>query len=224
MDKENKLFSKIFLEKRDCESDWFILRSKELVDIARKHKSLSALVYSAFEARNAVEQIWFELIEACYKGEIPQEILIECRKTNGIFQVMQVTEPDYRKLMKFCSICRSIDTEMPVVIQWDLRKLRRFWNQLSNYCHSPMSAKDTYESPEWFKKGVLLVNEVYDYMSTEMKRAGSKGGTGRIDHKSMPEEVKQAWEAFKSDSISENQLYRRLKIMFPVLQMRTGRL
>lgn len=223
MNKEDKRFSKIFLEKRHCESDWFILRSKDLIDLAKRHNSLSALIYAALEARKAVEQLWFELIVACHKGKISKKLVEECRKTDGIFRVMQKTEPDYRKLVRFCSICRSVYIEMPIVIEWDQRKLVRFWNSLSKYCHSPMSPVDTYESSEWFNQGLALLNEVYDYISSNMKRVGGRGGTGVIDTGTMPEEVKQAWEAFKSDSISEDQLYHRLKIMFPVLQMRTRR-
>ncbi len=213
---DDKKFSQIISEKRHCESAWFIIQAKKLTDLAKEFKSTSALVYAALEARNAVEQLWFELIRTCHRVEISKELLEECRKTDGIFRVMQETEPDYRKLVRFVSICGLVDKKMPKVIEWDLKRLKHFWHSLSKYCHSPMKPDDTFESTEWFNEGVSLIYEIYQYMSSNMERAF----TGIMTLQSMPEEVRHVWEDFKSNSLSEDDLSLRLKIMSPVLEIR----
>jgi hypothetical protein len=208
MSRRNYSIKNVLTGNRFCEAGWFILQAERLLQISRNYKAKTALIYSALEARNAVEQIWFTLIRACSKGDIRKNLLIECRKTDGIFRIMRETEPDYRRLVRFTRICNSIYPEMPKVTEWDLKKLKRYWNDLSKYCHSPMSSLDTFDSSEWFNESIVLLDEVCTYVISEMRSAH---GTGVLDVNTMPIEIRDAWETFKSGSASEKDVRLLLK-------------
>ena len=203
----------VFTSPRECSSDWLILQSKCLLDEASRTRNASTLVYAALEARNAIEQLWFEIVMLLHGGEIDSETLAQCRKKDGFLNVMRKATPDYYALASFTKLCCSIGPAfLPEIIVWDIKRLKRQWIALSAYCHTQAHPRDTLADPLWLDKGVQIVQSVFDYMSEYMSRAD----TGIMRPLQMATHVKPIWEDFRMGAITEEQVLLRLKISQPV--------
>lgn len=204
---------------RHCKSDWLILQAECLVRFAKEHGSHTALVYGALEARNAVEQLGFELVILCRPTlGISEKDIKDCQKSQGVFEVLKRMEPDYFKLIRFTQICMSFNPGAPKLITWDIGKLRRYWNEVSKYCHYQGIASETVESEmnAWLGRGIALVEEIFSYFESNMKGAS----TGIIRKDSMPSEVLETWEQFRSGQIDVKAVETRFALMQPALARR----
>jgi len=203
----------VFTRSRQCSSDWLVLQSKSLLDEAIRARNASALVYAALEARNAIEQLWFEIVMLLHGGEIDSETLAQCRKKDGFLNVMRKATPDYYALASFTKLCCSIGPPLlPEIIVWDIKRLKKQWIAVSAYCHTQAHPRDTLADPQWFDKGFQIVQSVFDYMSANMSQAD----TGIMQPSQMAKHVKPIWEDFRVGAITEEQVLLRLKISQPV--------
>lgn len=209
----------ILHRKRHCKADWLILQAKCLADEAEKNSNASALIYAALESRNSIEQLWFELIMVCQSGRISKQTLQQCRKKDGIFETMRLTEPYYFKAVQFTNLATSLDIGAPKVIEWDLRRLKRFYSSLNQYCHSQLHSSDTLDDPKWFERGIALVMEVFEYMSQNMKSAQ----TGILNAATMTKYARDIWEDFKNEKITPDQAKTRLKLVQPLSALERGK-
>jgi hypothetical protein len=211
-------FSEILTQKRECTSDWLIIQAECLVRFAKEKVSATALVYAALESRNAIEQLFLEMIGTCRVGKLDEKLIKECQKTEGVFRQLKVCEPDYWKLVRFTKMLFADDPTAPCVVEWDIRKLRRFHNDLSKYCHFQAIPRHTTSSPleSWLSGGIALVEEVFDYFENTM----GAGHTAVADKTSFPPEVAGTWEEFRAGSITENDARVRLTLMGPALARR----
>jgi hypothetical protein len=211
----------ILTRERRWEPDWLILQAESLSRFAKEHNSSTALVYSALEARTAIEQLIFSIIWLC-RGAVDDKTLAECKKTDGLGRVLRQTEPDYRKMNRFMKVCLELESQAPNIIEWDMAILKRSWSDLSEYCHfqHPAQLWKGKMFATWLSKGIAVVEKVFHYFETNMSRANT--ATFRRD--SMPPEVVQAWEDFRDDRLNEADLKLRLQIMQPALRVRKTRL
>jgi hypothetical protein len=198
--------------KRHCDSGWLILQSKCLLDEAVRNSNASALVYAALEARNAIEQLGFEIVMVCHGGQMPKTTFTECRKKGGVFDVLQRIQPDYRKLVQFTVLCTRLQLKAPNVVEWEIRRLRRLWNSLSSYCHAQLHASATVDDACWFQCGATLIGETYDYLATNMKKAA----TGLVNPKTMSSYSREIWNDFRRDKITAEQASTRLRLAQPL--------
>lgn len=209
-----------FLErKRECDSSWLILQAESLCRFAKESGSCTALVYAALETRNAIEQLFFDLIYLCRPtGGLTRRDKEECKKKGGVFRVFARFAPDYQKRVQFTQSCLSLEHGAPRLIAWDTKKLEKYFGKVSQFCHFQGVSSETTESDfsAWLAKGIALVDEVFGYFESEMCRAYS----GVLRPETMQPEVKSAWEAFRNGKIDLSSLRTRLQIMQPVMQRR----
>lgn len=185
---------------------------------AREKGSHTALVYAALEARNAIEQLVFEIVLLA-SGGIDEETYRRCKKVDGAFLVLKRVEPDYRKLVEFTRLCLRLQPGAPKVAEWDFSRLRRYMNELSAYCHFQGEPSKTVESEwnSWLASGVAKIEEVFAMFLEQM--AGTDG-TGIIRKENMPPEVQAIWEEFRQERITVEQAKTRLQIIQPILRLR----
>jgi len=209
-----------FLErKRECDSSWLILQAESLCRFAKENGSCTALVYAALETRNAIEQLFFELIYLCRPaGGLTRKDKEECKKKGGVFRVFARFVPDYQKRVQFTKSCLSLEGSAPHVIAWDTKKLEKYFGKLSQFCHFQGISSETTESDfhVWLAKGIALLDEVSGYFESEMSGANS----GVLCSETMQPEVRATWEAFRDGKIDLPSLETRLRIMQPVMQQR----
>jgi hypothetical protein len=203
---------KLLSRKRHCDSGWLILQSKCLLDEAVRNSNASALVYAALEARNSIEQLGFEIVMVCHGGQMPKTTFLECRKKGGVFDVLQRVQPEYRKLVQFTVLCTRLQLKAPVIVEWEIRRLRRLWNSLSSYCHAQLHASATIDDASWFDGGAKLIGETYNYLATNM----SKAATGLVNPKTMSSHSREIWNDFRKDKITAEQASMRLRLVQPL--------
>jgi hypothetical protein len=199
--------------KRICEADWLILQAREIAELARQTTNPTLLVFSCLEARNAIEQLWFELLMVIYGGSMERDIFNKCRKRrDGFLAAIHEAEPQYRLLAQFTALCIKLDAKATFkVIIWDLKRLKKLWQSLSSYCHAQASPIETLDDHNWFSEGLYLIEETFDYFRSQM----SEGATTLLSPDRMISEARMIWEDFSAHRINEEQVLIRLKIVQP---------
>ena len=198
---------------RACASDWLIIQARDLAALAAETRKSSLLVYSALEARNAIEQLWFDILLVLHRGEVTMEFVEKVRRRrDGVFAAIREAAPEYRKLVAFSALCMQLDSRRPVdIIAWDLGRLKKWWHALSGYCHSQLEPLTTLDDPKWIDAGLALVTEVFGYFRQQM----SQGATGIMRFDDMTPEARRVWDDFVAGKIDEEQAAIRLQIVRP---------
>jgi hypothetical protein len=205
--------AKVLLRDRLCASDWLIIQAHDLAVLAAETRKATLLVYAALEARNAIEQLWFDILLILHRGEVTMQFVEEVRRRrDGVLAAIRSAAPEYRKLVTFSALCMQSDSRRPVdLIEWDIRRLKKWWHALSSYCHAQLEPVTTLNSDDWFDAGIVLVNEVFTYFRHHM----SQGATGIIRVDDMNEAARLVWDEFVADVITEEQAFIRLQLVRP---------
>ena len=204
----------ILLRPRQCAADWLVIHSRDLAAAAKQSGSATLLVFACLEARNAIEQLWFELLMLIHGGAMDRELFEKCRRRrDGFLAAIGEAEPRYRRLSRFTAVAMNLDSHAPCEgIAWDLGRLKRLWQSLSNYCHAQAHPAATLSDPEWIATGYALIDEVFAYFEQEM----SGGATAMLRPDDMTPEARMIWEDFAAKRIDEEQVRIRLRIVQPL--------
>jgi len=207
-------FNDVLNRPRQCSADWLIIQAKDLGLVAKDSKNSTALIFACLETRNAIEQLWFEILMLIHSGSMSREMFERCRRRkDGFYAEIRETEPEYRKLFIFTSLVMKQDRKAPTRgIPWDLGKLKKAWQKLSGYCHAQAHPAATIENEDWFESGLLLVNDTYNYFEISM----SNGSTALIQPERMTGNTRDIWEDFRIDKITEEQVATRLILIQPL--------
>ncbi len=200
---------------RHQDAGWSVLQSNSLLSAAIQNgNSASFLMYSAFEMRNAIEQLMFTIIAACLiPGKFTPDIIARCRKKDGLFKVLHEVEANYTLMCKFGNALRAEEPRVPKMAEWDIKILKKRWLELSTYCHSPLVIKEVH-CPKWFIEGSTLIENCYDYFVTTIS---GTAGTGSISYHDGPPILRHLQEEYLSGKITLDQVITRLRIIKPVL-------
>lgn len=203
----------VLLQQRTCAADWLVIHARDLAALAERRTNSNLLIFACVEARNAIEQLWFEILVVLRKGKVTLEFVEEIRhRRDGFLAAIREAEPNYRKLVRFSMLCMRLDSLRPVdIIPWDLGQLKKWWHELSGYCHTQAEAVSTLQNPKWFVEGVRLIHRVFEYFRDHM----SQGATGILRVDSMDAVARNIWDDFVADRINEEQAFIRLKIVQP---------
>jgi hypothetical protein len=155
----------VLLRPRQCAADWLIIHAQDLASVAERRASTNLLIFACLEARNAIEQLWAEILVVLRSGEISLEFIEEIRhRRDGFLAAIRDAEPNYRKLVRFSMLCMRLDSQRPVdIIPWDLGRLKTWWRELSSYCHAQAEPVTTLANPAWSAEGLRLVREAFEY-------------------------------------------------------------
>jgi hypothetical protein len=168
--------------------------------------------------RLSIERYLFELLALLKNMNFSAEEERKCRSINGIFALMQETDPEYRKTVEFTRIVASVIPNSPEITIVDTAYLRRKWEELSNYCHKQLAPEESFASPnrEFQERGFKLLDEIL----ARFKDWKWESVCGIIHKDSMPDEVKEVYDKFVREEITSEETRRMLQIMEPVLSNR----
>lgn len=205
--------SELLRRQRRCAANWLISQARGLILAAEREHNSNLLVAGCLEARNAIEQQWFDILCVLRRGEMTRDLLLEVRRRRrGVLASIHEAEPDYAKLVRFSMICMRVDTLRPVdIIPWNVPQMTNWWHALSTYCHAQLEPITTLQDSKWFAEGIGLVQRVFDYFQREM----SQGTTGILRVYDMNEAARLVWDDFVTNKINEEQTFIRLKIVRP---------
>lgn len=205
------LINLLLLEPRKCQSDWLILQAKKLSDAAKQTNSTTLMIFSCLETRNAIEQLWFEILLIVHGEGLTEEYFLKCRKRrDGYLAAINEAAPQYRKLSAFSTLVLAADSKATYRgIAWDLAKLKKYWQQLGDYCHAQGHSSVTLDSQEWMDKGVNLVDNTFNYFHSQM----SGGATVIMHPENMTPHTHGIWEAYLSEVIDDAQVLTRLRMI-----------
>ena len=216
LDKETGMrrFADIHTSRRP-DSDWGVIQAATLLSEGKKRHCASLVIYAALEFRLAIEQLIFTVIVVGRGAKLDDQTLADCRKKDGLFRVLDEVSPKYSLRCRFANTLASFYPESPQIAEWDVRSLRRYYTDLSEFCHSQLIIRDFDTDPAGWKKKIALLEEVYQFLATGMKK-----GTGVLDIKNVDPVVEDLWEKFSHGSISLEELRNRFALVKPVWDSR----
>lgn len=200
--------SRILIQPRHCSSDWLIAQARDLAEASRRYAASNLLIYGALEARNAIEQLYFEILLLLYDGQVPRHLFQDWRRRgNGFRNEIKRVEPHYRQLARFTQIALHLDSQSPfTAVAWDFATLTRLWHALSDYCHAQGHPVPTLDSTDWMSRGYGLVVETYEYFRQNM----TGGVTALLKPSDMSPEARAVWERYRDNRITESQMREEL--------------
>lgn len=102
----------------------FIYRSLSWLDIAKKQKNICALLYSALDCRQGIEQLLFEELILSVGTVLDENEYEKCKgNSTKLHKVIKRLNPHYDKLAEFTKAIISTDPSIPPLITWDHNKL-----------------------------------------------------------------------------------------------------
>jgi hypothetical protein len=213
MDPTSEYIVSLLLQERMCSSDWLVIRGHNLALLANDLENNNLLILAALETRNAIEQLWFDILLVLHRGSIELDFVEGIRRRrDGFLGAIRQAAPEYRKLVRFSSMCMHLDSRKPVeIIAWDLRRLKKWWQRLSSYCHAQAEPINTLNNCAWRLAAIELIGEVFNYFKLEMTR----GATGIMRIDDMKPNTRVIWDDFVAGAIDEEQALIRLQIVNP---------
>ena len=209
----------LLTKRREVTTDWLVVQSESLLDIAMHERSHTALVYAALEARSAIERVVFELIGAAINFQFTIKMLEECRKKDGVFRVLSSVMPDYRLHLQFTNLVLEVDDADFRCAELDIKKCRSLWSALAQYCHFLQDPKKTIEAQmeSWLAQGIATVKEANGYLRTLL----TEGRLGVLPVANMSLETRTIFNKFVKGKIGRREARQSLELMTPGLRMRS---
>jgi len=212
LDKETGMrhFSDIYTQ-RHQEAGWNVVQAATLLIEGKKRKCGSLITYAALEFRLAIEQLIFTAIAVGKGGKLDDATLKECRKKDGLFRVLDEVSPKYSLRCRFSNALASFYPAIPQIAEWDVRSFKRYYTDLSEFCHSQLIIRDFDSDPTGWSKKISQLEEVYHFLATGMKK-----GTGVLEMKNVDPVIEDLWEKFSTGAINMEELRKRFSLVKPV--------
>jgi hypothetical protein len=213
----NRNPSEIMTKEVFFDSVGFVYRGLSWLDYAKRHSSVSALLYAALDIRQAIEQLFFEEIVMSVGGQLDKEEYEKCKgNATKLAKIIRRLSPAYEKLVNFTRTIISIIPNSPPLIIWDHAILLKCIGSVSTYLHWVGEPKESFESPQWFLKGLETIESV----ATNLWNKMTSGYSGIMMPDKMQPEIRQIWDDFCSGKIDLDGVRVRARIASPVLSAR----
>jgi hypothetical protein len=195
----------------------YTYRALSWLDLSKRERNLCAFQYAAQDARQAIEQLFFEEIVLSVGTELDRKEYEKC-KGNGtrLHKIIRRLNLNYKKLAVFTQGLISMDPQSPPIVIWDHKVLIRHWGKISTYLHWAGEPAETLKSSDWVDQGIAVVEAAASYI-WEQNRAGYTGIM--MPHKMQPE-VRESWKRFRDGEIDFDSVKRMADIALPILRKR----
>ena len=199
------------------DSAWHFWQALSWLDYAKRNANITSLQYAALELRLGIEHLWFEIIITAVGGKLDIGEYSRCKgDSTKMYKVLDRLSPDHARLVRFTNITGSLDLNQPELIEWDMQRLKRLHGETSQYLHFCGIPSESTDSPEWFVSALTLLETGATYIWQHLTTAHN----GQLNIDSMPPEVRETWEAFRTGQIDEDSVRIRLQIALPMLRKR----
>jgi hypothetical protein len=170
------------------------------------------------ELRLGIEHLWFDIIVTAVGGRLDIQEYSRCKgNSTKMYKILDRLSPDHAKLVRFTNLTSSIDRDQPTLVEWDMPRLKRLHGDTSRYLHFWGIPTETTDSPKWFVDALSLLETGAKY---NIWQNLTTAHTGQLNIASMPPEVRDAWEEFRTGKLSEESVRTRLHLAQPILHKR----
>ena len=194
-------------------SSWHIERALEWIDYANRSRAPGAVGYAAYELRQGIEYLLFELLVISSEALSEAEYRECFGPAKNVGAKLAGTAVSYKKLSQFTRlIFECLREPMPVMKVWDTSELMRYWGTASEYLHFRGTHASSACDPNWIRDAIerlsIPARAMYEVLTTTM-------GTAAIRPSGMNPTTKKTWDDFREDRITLEQARTRLEIFHP---------
>ena len=194
----------------------YIYRALSWLDIAKMSDNVCALQYAAHDTRQAIEHLLFEAVILSV-SKLSYDDYRKCMgNSTKLHKIVRRLNPDYEKMVQFTQAVMSTDPKAPPILVWDHKRLLKYWGDMSKYLHWVGVPKETYESSEWLKGGIIAVGNAANHI-WDNKTSGYSG-IMRTDR--MKPDIRLLWERFRNDEIDLETVTGTANLVLPIISRR----
>lgn len=211
-------------QKREVNSNYHFKIAIEWKNYGKKDLLHSALVYSAFEFRIAIERLAFELLLLIVDND-KDFSSIDIKKVNKFQNIFREiysihNKKEFEKILIFNHhASKAFTHDKYAVAKISLSQLQKYWELLSKYCHKILKPIESWENEEWVEDGYVKLEEIESYFSNLL----SKTHLGWLSEVSMKDDALiELRNDYINGILTEEQLCIRLKLIVPVLDSLQG--
>ena len=212
------------VQKREVNSNYHFKIAIEWKNYGKKDFLHSALVYSAFEFRIAIERFAFELLLFIVDND-KDFSAIDIEKVNKFQNIFREiysihNKKEFERILIFNHHASKAFTHGEYSLaKISLSQLQKYWKSLSNYCHKILKPIESWDNEEWVKDGYTKLEEIESYFSNLL----SKSHLGWLSEVSLKDEALiELRNNYINGLLTEEQLCIRLKLIVPVLDSLKG--
>jgi hypothetical protein len=193
--------------------EYLIIHIGNLLDIAKKYKNSSSLIYACLDARIALELIDLNMILASVKPEERNKIINDTRPKNGIDRIGSkrgILKEKYQ--LFFQAICEVFDIEGSY---YDFKKSKELQSKLSTYVHSYYMTEVEISFDSTLMQAVFpLIDEVEAFIKYSLKFDGYTYTFLGMEKDTIPDEYLTIFNDWKESRISEDELRNELEKIY----------
>lgn len=210
---EQIIFDRVYFD-----SVGYAFRALSWLEIVKQTRNVCSLQYAAHDARQAIEQLFFEEIVLSVGTALDRKEYDRCRgNSTKLHKILNRLNPDYARLALFTQVIMSADPQSPPLVTWDHKALMNHWSRISSYLHWAGEPAQTVECDGWIDQGIGAVERAATHI-WDNNRAGL---TGIMMPNKMQPEIKDCWERFRCGDIDIESIRRTGHIALPILSRRT---
>ncbi len=189
---------------------------KSWLDLAKRTNGACAVRYAAFELRYGIEYLLFELLVLTSESLGKEEYEACIGNAGDIKKKLGKKGTDYEKLSEFTDILLKIASG-PRVQCWKIDDLFESWGIASSFLHFDGIHSLTYLDKDWITQSI---NKLTSAIEPIWRAITETQGVAIFKPSKMQPDVFKTWEEFKSGAISRDDLIVRMKLRFPITDLK----
>jgi hypothetical protein len=182
------------------------------IDHFKRSGRFESILNCSIHARMGIEYLLFEEIMLTSKEPFTEKEYSELLDNKGKLEArIKRLQPEYEKLKEFTGILASLESGIPSLVRWDLKKLMKYWGVLSSFLHWHGASIRTSQDNEWLREAGVKVEEI----AISLWNTKTSGSSGIMKPDSMNKKTKDVWDKFSTGEIDADTAKLRLKLYFP---------
>jgi len=196
--------------KRHQNEGWLIAHIEFLLSEAKIEMSSSSVLYAAFETRNLIEKICYDLIRMSANETEWEEIERTAKGRNGIDKANSKYKSLKLKIQTFSEQVARMATLPIKALNYSIAD--DFVNRLADYIHTyTRTQADMNFASDFIQNGILLVEESLKFIKNYFTIQKGEYVYGIIKPKTLTDSYKTEFESWKSSTSTDTEaLYSRL--------------
>ena len=199
--------------KREQTPSWLLAHINTLLREAISNNNSSFILYAAFEIRNLIEKISFDIIYMSTSGTERAKIESIAKGKQGIRR----SNSEYKALKyRYQTFSEAIAKVAGLPIKaFDYKKAETFETELGEYVHSYTRNQEDFNfSSEFIQNGVLKIKEAVKFIEEYFVKINGDGVFGVLNFSTLTGEYRTEFETWKCSVDTDcDALYERLRVI-----------
>ncbi len=186
---------------------WSIIHIENLLEYSRQNKNSSFVIYAAFEARNMLERIEFELIIGAANSKFGKQDFEEIKKRHGIKKANKKFNSLKFRYQSFTeALTKAIKTDLNLRF-YNYKESEKLKENLSQYLHLYSKTDDELEfESDFIQNSFHHIKKSIDFIKNYFTKDANGIYYGGLDFMTLEEPLKTEFQKWLSEPEQNNEV------------------